>query len=165
MRRAFADISADNAHLISELSRLDRGSVATYAEHFSQWLKRPVRNSHDIPNFSTVVRRLRSDYSIVLSVIPGVGYKLLTDEQTVRDDSQLTRSRRAASKRKKELATVDVGKLNDQQRLSHICKLAQAHLIEEAGREKSLQKLASATNGSANPLALTHALDALKKNL
>ena len=165
-QKTIAELSADNAVLISELSRLERGSIVTYAGQFSKWLGRPIHNRADLPNFATVEKRLRSDYGIVLSVIHGEGYMLLTHEQTVGNDVQITRARRAAARRKKELATVDTSGLNEHQRLDYVCKLTQAHLVEEAGREKSLKKLAAvASNGATTPLALGHALEALKSNL
>jgi hypothetical protein len=164
-KKAIQELSADNAVLISELSRVTRGSTVTYTSHFTEWLGRPIRNRGDMPNFTTVETRLRTDYGIVLSVIHGKGYKVLTHSDTVTNDNQIDRARRAAARRKKELATVEVSELNDQQRLTYVCKVAQAHLVEEAGREKSLRKIAAVANGSTTPLALGHALEALKKNL
>lgn len=49
--------------------------------------------------------------------------------------------------------------------MSYVCKLTQAHLLQEAGSEKSLKKLAAVANGTTTPLALGHALEALKRNL
>lgn len=163
--KAIADASADTTLLISEISRLPRGAEITYADHFTRWMGRQIHNRRDLPTFPTVVKRLRADYGIVLSAIVGVGYKLLTDEQTLKDDHQIRRATRCASRRKKELATVDTGKLNDQQRLDYVGKVTQAHLVEETSRDKSLKKLVAAANGSTVPLALGHALEALRRNL
>lgn len=164
-KQAIAEISVDNRVLISEISKLQRGAVVTYAEHFTKWLGRPIRNREDLPNFGTAETRLREDYDIVLSVIRGEGYKLLSHTETVGNDSQMMRAFRASKRRKKELATVELSELNEQQKLEFVSKVTQAHLVIETCREKSLKKLEAAANGSATPLALGHAFEALKHNL
>ena len=163
--KSIAEMSYENSILVSEISRLERGTVATYAEHFSKWLERPIRCREDLPNFTTVITRVRTDYGIVLSSIAGTGYRLLTHEETVRDDHQTSRARRAASRRKKELACVETSALTDLDRQGFAVKLMQAHLIEESAGSKALKKITAAANGSTQPLALTQILDALKPGL
>lgn len=165
MNKAIAELSADNAVLISKISQVPRGTAISYETEFTEWLGRPIRNRADLSSFTTVEKKLRKDYDICLSVIPGVGYKVLTHSETLDNDTRIERARRAAATRKKELATVDLSVLNEQQKLSLVCKVTQAHLVEEAGKEKSLKKLALAANGKSEPLALASAFEALKGNV
>lgn len=163
MPKAIAEMSIDNRLLLSKLSAMKRGEVATY-EDFSKWLGRPIANSSDLHSFSTVRTRLRADNGIVLSVVPKIGYKLLDHLEALNNDTRTSRISREAKQLKKDLATVDAVDFNEQQKLSLVGKVTQAHMIEETCKEKSLKKLVSVANGQP-VIALGHAFEALKKNL
>lgn len=163
--KCIMELTADTAILISEISKLPRGSEIYYASHFSNWLGRPIKRSEDISTMDTVYRRLRKDHDIVLSPIHGKGYKLLTHAEAVADKTQVEKARRAAKRRKEELATVQLAELNEIEKLHWAASVTQSHLIIETAKDKTTQRLESACNGAAEPLALAKAFDAIKANL
>lgn len=162
-KKSIGELSATATVLVSELSRLQRGSVATYEENFTAWLGKPVKGSHDIPCIDTVKRILMRDYAIVLDSVHGVGYRLLTHNEVVASEAQTNRARHAARRRKKELGAVEFSQLEENNRLQWAAKLTQSHLIEEATKGKSLKNIAAACNGAQQPLALAKALDAIRE--
>lgn len=165
MPKAIAELSADSSVLISELSRMERGTVATYADHFSKWLGRPIRSREDMPNFSTVENRLLRDYQIHLSSQHGVGYLVCTHEQALKDNSRIERARKMARRRKLELSAVDASALpSEQARIELLGLVAQTHVVEQATSGKAATKLIAAVNGNT-PLALAKAFDAIKGNV
>lgn len=161
-RKTIGELSIDNSVLRSEISRLERGTEITFAEHFTKWLGRTIRTSEDLKSFATVRRALLRDYGLLLSSIPGVGYKILTNEQAATDSSRLSRIRKHARMIRKEKATVDLTKLNQLQVQGVVAQLTVAGVIESAAKEKTVVKIASGLNGATTPPALGHALEMLK---
>lgn len=164
MRKSIMEQSADTAVMILELSKLTRGTVIPY-EKFSEWLGRPVKRSIDLPTINTVIQRLKKDYGLVLDSIKGEGYRILSHEEVVKDESRTQRIRRMAKKRRQELVTVELSELDELGKLQWAAKSTQSYLIAEAASEKSVAKIAAACNGATEPLALSKALDAIKANI
>lgn len=164
-KQAIAELSADNAVLTSELSRMARGSEVTYATHFTKWLGRPIKNRADLKSFATVVKKLRKDYGLLLSPISGVGYRVLTNEQAAMDNTRLAKAARQAKLLKKEKATVDLSTLNQQQVQAVVGMLTIANVVEASAKQKTIERIAAAVSGATQPLALGHALERLKENL
>lgn len=163
--KAIAEISADAAVLISEISRMNRGDEITYAEHFTKWLGRPIRNRADLKTFATVVKKLRNDYGLLLSPIRGEGYRILTNEQAALDSTRLSKAARQAKLLKKEKATVDLSTLSQLQVQTVVGQLTIANVVEASAKQKTVERIAAAVNRATQPLALGHALDRLKENL
>lgn len=165
MPKCIPEMSADNRVLKSEISRLERGTLVTYAEHFTNWLGRPITCSADLRSFQSVVNALRSDYDLILGSVPGIGYKILTNDEIAADQHRMDRIRRQARLIKKERATVDTTKLTAPQLQQHVGHLAVANVIEVAAKDKTIGKIASSINGAMAPPALAHCLELVKKNV
>lgn len=164
-RKALAEMSADNAVLRSEISRLPRGTDITFAEHFTRWLGRPIRTSKDLRNFGTVVNAVRNDYGLVLSTIRGVGYRILLNEEVAADESGMHRMRRQARRIKKSKATVDLGKLTAQQVQTVVAQLTIANVVESAAKTKNVERLAASVNGVTQALPAAIYFERMKANL
>lgn len=161
-RTCIADQSADTRVLISEISRLERGTVITYEGHFSRWLGKTVSCSADIPTMNTVIKRLKADYGYVLSNVHGEGYKILTHSEVIADTTRRDRIRRHATLRGRDLDAVDVSTIDDTGRMRWAAERTLAHLVKDSTSDKSVKRLEGAVNGAAQPLALAKALDAIK---
>lgn len=163
-KKSIAEQHPDTAVLISSISRLERGSEITF-EQFSAWLGKTIKRLSDIPTYDTVKKRLRADYGLLLSPIPGVGCRILTNEQAALDGTRLVRAAHHAKQMKKDKATVDLGTLNQQQVQTVVGQLTIANVIEASAKQKTVERIAAAVNGATQPLALAQAFDRVKENL
>lgn len=163
-RTCISEQSADTRVLVSEISRLERGSVVTFEGHFSRWLGRPVTRAADIPTIEGVKTTLLREYGYKLSSVRGEGYKILTPDEMVADETRRNRMRRHATMRGRELDAVEFSSLSEPSKAQWAAQRTLAHLVRDVTSDKSLKRLEGAVtaNGAAQPLALAKALDAFK---
>jgi hypothetical protein len=164
MNKAIAEMSADAAVLISHFSGLEKGTLVTY-DQIRTLIGWDIRDNRGVLN--TVRNRLLKDDGKVLGVVVGEGYKILTNQEICNGELRRDREkrRRNAVKSKSKAGSVDIGSLNESDRISLLAEVTTAHLTAEASKDKSVLQIGSHLNGANQPLALNHALDAIKKNL
>ena len=161
--KAIAVMSADAGILIAKISTRQRGETITYDE-IKTWIGWDIRDNRGV--MQTVKNRLLRDYSMVLGVVTGEGYRILTESEMNGDlRSDRERRRRSATRSKAKAGTVDISKLNDIERLSYLAEVTAAHVTIEASGDKAIKQLTAGMNGHTTPLALNYALEAIKNNV
>lgn len=163
-KQAIATLSADAAVLIAHISQKSKGDLVTYDE-IATTIGWDIRRNRGI--MVTVKNRLLRDYSIVLSVVMGVGYKVLDDGEIVTGELSGDRERRrkSAVRSKRKAESVTLSNLAQPEQLRCLAEITAAHVTIEASGDKSVKQIASNLNGNAQPLALNKALEALKHNI
>ena len=161
--KSFTERTAETGILIAAISQKQKPCVVTDEEikQLTGW------EELNYGIMGTVKNRLMRDYKIVLSRLTKIGYQLLSDSELVAGEYQRDRDhrRRHAQRTKLKGQTVDISNLGPVELGRHICELTAAHIAIESSKDKSVERIASKANGATQPLALNHALDALKKNV
>lgn len=161
-KKSIPELSADAAILIAELSKKEKGTDVPW-EEIERLVGWRLRNNQSV--MGTVRNRLRRDHGLVLGTITGVGKRILTDAEVAEGElsKDRERRRRSAKKSKKKAAAVDLSNLNETQKLKLLGEVTAAHVVAEASETKSVAKIETQLNGAGTPMALNHALDAIKK--
>lgn len=162
MPRPSFHASADTRLIMQELEKVAIGDTITFKQ-LSAAVSRPKNEIRS--NINSARAALLRDHQIVFDNVRGVGYKRLTDAETVESTTQdIAKTRRAARRGLIKIASVqDYSSLSARDQLAHSTRAAVLGAVTEITSGRGVKRVEKAASGKAGDLPFKETVQAFLK--